>query len=164
MPIFYIIHMLCCQINLCVSISHIISIMTCCTAWIIGLSCYCFRFLNIRDQRIVLCFLINLPSVTSTRNRNGITACWCKCSFFSLCIILCCKWLNVFFHSTFIECHIHIIVNFNPLRYHRRIDNLCIRFEIIGNRCSKIFVHCITGFCYLFGIWCVSRLFIAACF
>ena len=139
--------MLCCQIHLCIRSTPIISIMCCCTAGIIWFSGHGLCILDIADQCIVLCILIDLPAITTTFYLYDITCCSSKISCLANCIILCSKICYVLLNRILIKSYLHIIIYCNPLRDYRTVHNLCVRRKVQCNIRSQFAVHLLACLC-----------------
>ena len=129
------------QIDFHIAAAVIISLVGSGAPRILGLSGHCLRILDVGDQGIVLCLLIDLPAVRSAGDLHRVSAACDNGPVLSVCVIFICKLLDISPHCILVKGHIHAVVNRHPLRDDRRIHHFRVRTEVVGNAGSQITVH-----------------------
>ena len=92
-----------------------------------------FSILNQAKQFFCFCFLVDLPAIVTSADRNLTTIICIKCPFGSNGIIFCRQFTDIRFYLIFVKCVKTIFVCCQPVFNYFFIYCLCSVIKIIGN-------------------------------
>ena len=102
------------QINLHISISEIISLMTDSPSAVFRLSCHRLSRFNISYKLFVLFILVDFPAIHTISHFHSVPVGCYKRTWFSRSIVLIGQFFDILFHFLFLECNLHVFIYSEP--------------------------------------------------